>query len=124
MQSSNSWQHKKMNKKALQIVFGLILITMLVVTTWASLEESVFTAFARAIHDKWFAATLFDTYFGFLTFFLWVSYKEFTTTKKMIWFIAIMVLGNIAMSAYILLELRRLGTQFTLSRLIGEKKLV
>jgi hypothetical protein len=51
---------------------------------------------------------LLDAYFGFLTFYVWVWFKERRFLPRAAWFVAIMLLGNMAMSAYVLLQLQRL----------------
>lgn len=94
--------------RKLSVLFGLVLASMLVVTTWASLHENVIDAVVRLAADPWGLATLFDAYFGFLTFYAWVWYKEPCTGARVTWFISIMVLGNIAMSFFVLRELYRL----------------
>lgn len=111
-------------KKALILIFTLILLAMLGVTTWASSYENVFAATQRLINEPWMVATLFDAYFGFLTFFLWVNFKEVSRKKKIIWFVAIMALGNIAMAIYVLLEIRRIKGDFSPQRFLAEKKSV
>ncbi|MES2801896.1 MAG: DUF1475 family protein [Bdellovibrionota bacterium] len=108
-------------KKTLIIIFSLILIAMLIVTSWASSYENVIAAVSRLIKEPWVVATLFDAYFGFLTFFIWVCYKEVKTLNQVIWFVAIMILGNIAMSVYVLLEVHRLKDNFSMQRLLSEK---
>ena len=45
---------------------------------------------------------------AFLTFYGGVCYKERTTGARVGWFVAIMLLGNMAMAAYVLLQLKRL----------------
>jgi hypothetical protein len=55
----------------------------------------------------WFIATMFDAYWGFTTFYVWVFYKQTAWTARISWFIAIIALGNIAMSSYCLAELFR-----------------
>jgi hypothetical protein len=89
-------------------MFGAILACMLAVTTYASLERSVFQAGMPLLSDRWFQATLCDAYFGFLTFYVWVAYRERRWPARLIWFVLIMTLGNIAMSAYVLIRLFRL----------------
>jgi hypothetical protein len=59
---------------------------------------------AVATHP-WFIATLFDTYFAFLTFYCWVAYKEPGIFARIFWLVAILTLGNIAMAGYLLLQL-------------------
>lgn len=96
-------------KSILYVLFALILAGMLWVTTRASLDRGVFTAAGELIGDPWFLATLFDAYFGFLTFYVWVFYKEATLPARLLWFVLIMALGNFAMAFYVMRELYRLA---------------
>jgi len=94
-------------KIALKILFTGILIYMISMTTWVSLHKSILLSpdeFSWA-HSPWAVATLFDAYFGFITFYTWVFYKETSWLARMGWFAAIMGLGNIAMSGYVLIQL-------------------
>lgn len=93
----------------LKILFGSVLLAMLAVTTWASLHESVVPAAVRLWNDPWGRATLFDTYFAFLTFYVWVAYKEAGPVRRIAWFLGVMLLGNIAIAVYMLKELIKLG---------------
>ncbi len=94
----------------LTLLFGGILAAMLVVTGTASLKQPLWQWNGLVAEpDRWWTwATLFDAYFGFLTFYAWVFYKEFRATARAAWFVAIMLLGNIAMAIYVLRELSRL----------------
>jgi hypothetical protein len=51
---------------------------------------------------------LIDAYYAFLTFYAWVLYKERRALPRVVWFVAIMLLGNMAMAAYVLLQVQRL----------------
>ena len=95
-------------KTPLKLIFGAVLVAMLAVTTWASMHENVATAAVRLWNDPWGRATLFDTYFAFLAFYLWVFYKQPAAWSRALWFVLIMTLGNIAMAIYMLRELFRL----------------
>ena len=93
----------------------------MVAVTWrASLDRSVFTAFSEIARDPWGLATLADAYFGFLTFYCWVAYKETSWLARGLWFVAIMLFGNMAMALYVLVQLFRLpegaGVAFLLLR--------
>lgn len=92
----------------LRIVFSIILVVMVGSTIWASNQLSIFEGGGEVIRNPWGLMTLLDAYFGFLTFYVWVAYKERTMLSRILWLIAILGLGNIAMAAYILLELSRL----------------
>lgn len=94
-------------KRALQFWFVFVLLTMVAVTTWASLHENVVAAFTRLAADPWGLATLADAYFAFLAFWLWVAWKENNWGMSSLWLIAILLLGNLAMAAYVLTELAR-----------------
>ena len=72
----------------------------------------------KAPDHAWTIATLFDAYYGFITFFVWVAYKEQRWLPRIGWLIAILLLGNMAMSAYVLLQLRKLPANEPLARLL------
>ncbi|MBS2008271.1 MAG: DUF1475 family protein [Cyanobacteria bacterium SZAS TMP-1] len=91
----------------LRTLFALILLTMLTVTTWASLQQNILKIPAPVTGNPWFIATMFDAYFGFTTFYVWVFYKEKSAPARVLWFLAIMALGNMGMASYMLLKLRR-----------------
>jgi hypothetical protein len=99
-------------KKFLVPLFVGIIVTMLVVTSLASLKRPIWNSSAEFhwASNPWSVATLFDAYFGFLTFYFWVAYKERTAVARVGWFVLIMVLGNIAMASYMLLQLAKLRT--------------
>ncbi len=88
--------------------FLVVLASMLWVTSWASLGQALWDFIGTpAARDRWFIATLFDAYWGFLTFYVWVAYKETGFMARVLWLIAILLLGNIAMAVYCLRELFR-----------------
>jgi predicted permease len=99
-----------MNRTILRVLFGLIFISLLAFTSFASSQQSVLAwqGLLRAPDRWWTIATLMDAYFGFMTFYVWVYWKERRALPRLLWFIAIMLLGNMAMSAYVLRELARL----------------
>jgi len=82
-----------------------VLASMLWVTSWASFQCPLFAVPREVYTHPWFIATLFDAYWGFITFSVWVCYKQSSWVARVAWFCAIMLLGNIAMSAYCLREL-------------------
>lgn len=90
----------------LRLLCFVIIGSMLGVTTWASLHQPL-GDFARGatIRDPWVIATLFDAYWAFISFYLWVAWKEQSLPARLLWFVAIILLGNLAMAAYLLREL-------------------
>lgn len=102
----------------LRFVFLVVLVAMLAVTGWASGEIALWKTPREVIGHPWFIATLFDTYFAFLTFWLWVAYKERSWPARLGWLIAILLLGNIAMAIYLLIRLFRLPADAKIERLL------
>ncbi len=92
----------------LRVVFSIIFSVILFFTAYASLDYSIAEVGARIGGDAWFQATLADAYCGFLTFYCWVFYLERGAGRRSLWLIAILLLGNLAMSAYALIRLFRL----------------
>lgn len=89
----------------LRTLFAAILVAMLAVTSWASWHCPLFAVPRPVLGHPWFIATLFDAYAGFLTFYCWVCWKETGALSRALWFVAIMLLGNIAMAIFMLREL-------------------
>ena len=97
-------------RSTLRILFAFIFLCMLGYTSYASTRQSMFAwgGLTAGPDRYWTIATMLDAYFGFLTFYVWVFYKELRWLPRIAWFIAIMVFGNMAMSAYVLVQLSRL----------------
>jgi hypothetical protein len=96
-------------KLFLKLLFAAIFFWMTVLTIRTSLAVSLRDAWPSYAANPWAVATLYDAYFGFLTFCVWVAYKERPMWSRVLWFVLIMGLGNIAMSFYVLIQLMRLG---------------
>jgi hypothetical protein len=97
-------------KLFLKMLFAGILIYMICMTAWVSSHKSILTSgdeFSWKA-SPWAVATLYDAYFGFVTFYIWVACKERNWLAKAVWFLLIMGLGNIAMSLYVLIQLFKL----------------
>lgn len=106
----------------LRIAFTFVLVSMLSVTSWASLKGAMWDTPRAVATHPWFIATMFDTYFGFLTFYCWVAYKETSAFARAAWLVAILLLGNIAMSIYMLIQLFRLPANAPIESLLLRKK--
>ena len=106
----------------LRIAFSFVLVSMLSVTTWASLHGALWEMPRSVAGHPWFIATLFDTYFAFLTFYCWVAYKETSMVARMVWLVAILLLGNIAMATYMLIQTVRLPATASLETLLLRRR--
>ena len=105
----------------LRLLFLAVLGSMLWVTSWASLHQSIFAIPREVFTNPWFVATLFDAYFGFLTFYVWLAWKEQSLAARGLWFIAVMALGNLAMALYVLVELFRVRPPSPLAEVITRR---
>lgn len=95
--------------------WSLVVLAGLVgVSVWATNLVSITPAMQdlianpRAGTNPWFVATLFDAYFGFLWFWLWIAYRETGWFARLAWLPVILVLGNIGMASYMLKVLWKL----------------
>jgi hypothetical protein len=86
-------------------LFLVVLASMLVVTSWASRHTPLFAIPREVFTHPWFIATLFDAYWAFVACYVWVAWKEQSAAARVLWFLAIMALGNIAIAAFMLREL-------------------
>ena len=100
------------------------LVALVGVSVWATSKigigaaiEGLVAAPGAGTHP-WFVATLFDAYFGFLWFWAWIAYKETSPVARAAWLVLVLGLGNIAMAAYMLLQLRRLPPDATPAQLL------
>jgi hypothetical protein len=106
----------------LRVLFVVILASMLAVTTWAGLQCPLFGVPRAVATHPWFIATLFDAYWGFITFFVWVCFRQTTWTARIAWLVAILALGNIAMSSYCLAALSGLPKDGKLADVLVARK--
>src|SRR5690606_2098077 len=99
-----------------------IFLCMSALIGWASLQQPIFGIPDDVRTNPWFVATLFDAYFAFITFWVFVAWKEPTLAARILWLVAVILWGNFAMAVYMLIELfridriERLGEVFTRQR--------
>jgi type IV secretory pathway TraG/TraD family ATPase VirD4 len=112
-----------MRKRTLQILFGFILVSLTAYNIWASTQQPLleWRGLTARPDNAWTIATFIDAYYGFITFYVWVLWKETRTLPRVSWFIAIMALGNIAMSAYLLRQLARLDESDSMNSLLSTR---
>lgn len=112
-----------MHKRRLQILFALILVSLTAYNLWVSTRQPVWEwgGLTTAPDNLWTIATLIDAYCGFITFYVWVFWKEVRALPRVLWFLAIMLLGNIAMSVYVLRQLARLESGDSMATLLSAR---
>lgn len=102
----------------LRIIFIVVLLSMLAVTGWASSQVPLWKIPGSVGGHPWFIATLFDAYWGFLTFYVWIFYKESSALSRTGWLIGVLLLGNIAMAVYALIQLFRVPSDAKLETVL------
>src|SRR5262245_15978784 len=107
-------------RSTLRLVFGFILISMIAVTSWASIRQPVWEwgGLTQAPDNAWTIATPFDDYYGFITFSVSLVYKETRWLPPVPPLPASLVLGNMAMSGYVLWQLRKLPLNAPMATLL------
>jgi hypothetical protein len=112
-----------MHKRALQILFAFILVSLTTLTVWVSTRQAVWSwgGLTTPPDNLWTIATLVDAFYGFITFYAWVLWKETRALPRTLWFLAIMLLGNIAMSGYVLRQLARLSAADSMATLLAAR---
>lgn len=96
-------------RAVLATFFVVAFLAMLGVTIHASADRAVWIAAAEIWNDPWGRATLFDTYFAFLTVWIWMAHREPTWSRRLAWLVAVLFLGTFAFATYFLFALVRLG---------------
>ena len=101
-------------KTRLTVLSVAALAALIGVSIWATSKIGIVPALQDlfgnpgAGTNPWFIATTFDAYFGFLWFWAWIAYKETSNVARAAWLLLILGLGNMAMAAYMLIQLRKL----------------
>ncbi len=106
----------------LRLLFLVVLGSMLWVTTWASSLCPLFAVPRPVATHPWFLATMADAYWGFITFYVWVAFKQTAWCARAAWLVAILLLGNIAMASYCLAELFLVQKGEPLERLLTARR--
>lgn len=109
-------------RTVLWVLFACIFLALLALTVAASLDRDVLTALGQLWPDAWFRATLADAYFGFLTVWLWVAWRERGWAPRLVWLVLFLLLGNFAMSGYAMIQLWRLGPGEPVGNLLLRKE--
>lgn len=99
----------------LRLFFSAVLGVMVVASIVAGQDRGITEAVPQLVKDPWVVATLIDLGFSLLLFYCWVWWRESRTAVRLVWGIALLLLGNIATAAYMLRLLFRLKDDATLA---------
>jgi hypothetical protein len=108
-------------RRLVKLLLTSILVVIATYSVWASFRQPLWQwqGLTHGIDRWWTIATLLDAYCGFLIFYVWVHCRERTAPARVTWFVAIMLLGNMATALYALRQIRSLGADEPLSALFA-----
>ena len=89
------------------IIIALLLaslISMIVITTMASVEEGVFEALIRLWDEIWFKATILDFYINQLIIWGFICWYEKNLVKSLLWLILCLCFGSMASAFYLIIK--------------------
>jgi hypothetical protein len=127
------------SRRAIALYFILVLVAMTWVSWYASTAPTitslaqyaglkgkegvnVIKGFEIVCSEPWGLATMFDAYFGFLAFWLYVAWRERTVASRLGWLVALLLLGNFAIAGYALLCLKQSGDEADLGKVFFTRK--
>ncbi len=104
----------------------ILFITVLAIMSWgtvrASMAQALFDIPPAVTGNPWFQVTLLDAYFAFLTFSVWVVWKEQRTAARILWVITVLLWGNFAIATYMLVELFKLPLNSPLDPVFTQRR--
>ena len=89
----------------LKVFFASLCLSMVYLVIVTSMQSDLFKV---SLAEPWFRTTLWDFYFNIAIISSWVIYKEPSPVRAVLWIIAFVLLGSIATSFYVLLQLWKL----------------
>lgn len=124
-----------MQRRLLITYFTIVLLAMTWVSWYActapsitSLPEyagkglNVIGGYVTVCSEPWGLATMFDAYFGFMAFWLYVAWRERSNVARLSWFVALMLLGNFAIAGYALICLLNAPGETDLGKIFFTRK--
>jgi hypothetical protein len=93
------------------LIMGGMILYSLVVGDFAG-EGSILLSLV------WGQMSLVDLYVGFVLVYAWIFYRESNWIARVLWFVAMMVFGNLTFALYLLIESYRVDT---ISKLLLKK---
>jgi len=88
------------------VVAGLGALAMVVILVYGFVVGDFAGEGSRLLVMPWGRVSLVDLYVGFVLFSCWILFREGVTPRSAMWIAAVMVLGSLAISLYVLVALR------------------
>lgn len=84
---------------------GCVVLVALIV--WSSFEMSLGAGLREIVRTRWGITTMADLYAGLVLGGAWIAWRERRIPVSAAWIVALMLLGNLALLAYVALAARR-----------------
>jgi len=125
-----------MSPRRLLIAYFTIVLAAMTWVSWyactapsiSSLPEytgkglNVIGGYVTVCSEPWGLATMFDAYFGFIAFWLFIAWRERSNIARLGWFVALMLLGNFAIAGYALICLLNARAETDLGKIFFTRK--
>ncbi len=93
--------------RMIQVGGATVVLAMLGIILWAASQSSITDDFSIITDQPWGIVSLVDLYLGLAVAAVWVAYRESSLPATAGWILALAVLGNLALGAYVFVA----GTQ-------------
>lgn len=90
--------------KGVKSISFLGVIAMTAVLFYGFTAGNFFEDGGRLLENPWGIVSLVDLYTGFALFAVWIYFRESSLVAKVLWIVALMVLGFFTASLYVLLQ--------------------
>ncbi len=80
---------------------------LMALIVWSSFEMSLAAGLREIVRTRWGITTMVDLYAGLLLGGAWIGWRERRVGVGAAWIVALMLLGNLALLAYVALAARR-----------------
>jgi hypothetical protein len=99
--------------------FGIAFLAQLAVVVWACTQQALWDIPGPVTGNVWFQATLTDTYIAFFTVYGWMAYRMGPCWGwRLLWLVAVICLGTVATSAFVVGLTFRLPANATVKDLL------
>ena len=92
--------------KTLTILATLGVLAMTVILVYAFVEGDFAGEGRQLLSMPWGTVSLVDLYVGFFVFAAWILHREGITLPSVLWIVAVMTLGSLAICVYVLVCVR------------------
>ncbi|MCX6170229.1 MAG: DUF1475 family protein [Ignavibacteriales bacterium] len=95
-------------KNFLIAVFSILFIYIVYTVISTSIESNLFKEWDFLASIPWMKATLIDFYINTVVIFVWMAFREKSWLARILWLLGFVLLGSIATTFYVLVQLFKL----------------